>query len=53
MVTMKVPSRWSESQPEPQRLAPRLGENTAEILTEIGLSESAIAELAAKSVIRR
>lgn len=53
MVTMKVPSRWSESQPEPQRLAPRLGEQSAEILAEIGFGEDAIAELAAKSIIRR
>ena len=52
MITMKVPSRWSESQPEPQRLAPRLGEHCVEILSEIGYSASAIEELADKSIIK-
>jgi len=47
-----VPSRWSESQPAPQRLAPRLGEHSAEILTEIGLSAEDIDRLAAERVIR-
>ena len=53
MVTTKVPSQWSESQPEPQRLGPRLGEQSAEILAEIGFGDNAIAELVAKSIIRR
>ena len=51
-ITMAVPSRWSESQPAPQRLAPRLGEHSAEILTEIGLSAEDIDRLAAERVIR-
>lgn len=44
-VTMKVPSRWSESQPSPSRLAPRLGEHTAEILSAAGYSDAAITEM--------
>lgn len=53
MVTMAVPSRWSESQPEPQRLAPRLGEHSAAILREIGFDERMIAKLESDAVIRR
>jgi hypothetical protein len=52
MVTMAVPSRWSESQPEPQRLAPRLGEHGTAILREIGLDDRMIAQLEADAVIR-
>jgi crotonobetainyl-CoA:carnitine CoA-transferase CaiB-like acyl-CoA transferase len=40
-----VPSKWSESQPSVRRHAPRLGEHSAEILREAGLSESEIRTL--------
>lgn len=52
MVTMAVPSRWSESQPEPERLAPRLGEHSAEILGEIGFDERTITQLVGDAIIR-
>ncbi|WP_159999075.1 CaiB/BaiF CoA-transferase family protein [Roseomonas sp. 18066] len=45
---MKVASRWSASQPEPSRLAPRLGEHTAEVLREAGLSEAEITAATAR-----
>jgi crotonobetainyl-CoA:carnitine CoA-transferase CaiB-like acyl-CoA transferase len=43
--SMAVPSEWSESKPEYRRHAPRLGEHTAEVLREVGLSPQAIDEL--------
>ena len=43
--SMAVPSEWSESQPEYRRHAPRLGEHTAEVLREVGLSQPQIDEL--------
>lgn len=38
-------STWSATQPAPARLAPRLGEHSAEVLAEIGYSETRIATL--------
>ena len=43
---MRTPTNWSESQPGPQRPAPRLGEHSAEVLREVGYSDAEIAELA-------
>ena len=43
--SMRVPSRWSESQPEPSRLAPLLGEHTREVLLEHGLDPAEIGRL--------
>ncbi|BBK41076.1 CoA transferase [Allostella vacuolata] len=43
--SMRVPSRWSESQPEPSRLAPLLGQHTREVLAEHGLSAERIDHL--------
>ncbi|MEO9611839.1 MAG: CoA transferase [Nitratireductor sp.] len=39
---MAFPATWSRTQPEPQRLAPRLGEHSIEILREIGFAPSRI-----------
>ena len=46
--SMAVPSTWSASQPEPERLAPRLGEHSVELLREAGLGDEAIAALLAE-----
>ncbi len=42
-----VPTRWSQSQPDIYRDAPRLGEHTAEILQEAGVAEKDIKTLLA------
>lgn len=48
--TLKVPSAWSESQPPPPLHAPRLGEQSAEILAEIGYDEATIAHYFAQGI---
>jgi crotonobetainyl-CoA:carnitine CoA-transferase CaiB-like acyl-CoA transferase len=47
---IRVPSTWSESQPEVRRHAPQLGEHSVEVLREAGLSEEQIAALVARGV---
>jgi crotonobetainyl-CoA:carnitine CoA-transferase CaiB-like acyl-CoA transferase len=42
LLSMKVPSEWSESVPEYRRHAPRFGEHTREVLREAGYSDEAI-----------
>jgi len=49
---MRTPTSWSESQPGTPRPAPRLGEHSAEVLKEIGYSDSEIAELAKMGVTK-
>lgn len=49
---MKVAATWSQTPVESSRLAPRLGEHSAEVLREAGLSDDAIARLAQDGVIR-
>jgi crotonobetainyl-CoA:carnitine CoA-transferase CaiB-like acyl-CoA transferase len=49
---MKVSATWSDTPVERQRLAPRLGEQGAEILGEAGFSPDAIASLARDGVIK-
>jgi len=46
-----IPSRWSRSRLAIRRHPPGLGENTAEVLREIGLNDAAIARLAADGAI--
>ncbi|MBE9607158.1 CoA transferase [Acetobacteraceae bacterium H6797] len=50
--SMRVPSRWSASQPEPSRLAPRLGEHTREVLAEAGMSPAEIEALLARGIAK-
>lgn len=46
--SMAIPTRWSQSPPEVSRLAPRLGEHSAEVLAEAGYSAAQIEALAAQ-----
>lgn len=47
VVNLRPPSRWSRTPLEVNRLAPTLGEHSAEILAEVGYSASEIDALAA------
>jgi crotonobetainyl-CoA:carnitine CoA-transferase CaiB-like acyl-CoA transferase len=47
---IRVPSTWSESQPDVRRHAPQLGEHSVEVLREAGLSEEQIAALIERGV---
>lgn len=49
--SMRVPTSWSETQPQPTRPAPRLGEQSREILQELGFKDDAIAQLFASSAV--
>ena len=46
-----IPSRWSRSRLAIVRHPPNLGEHTAEVLREVGMSAAAIARLAAAGAI--
>ena len=48
--SMAVPTNWSKSQPRIERLAPRLGQHSADLLREAGYDGDAIAALAAQGV---
>lgn len=50
--TMREPSTWSETIPPTGRFAPRLGQQTREILTEAGFDADAIDALIAQRVAR-
>ena len=50
--SMKVSATWSETPVAPTRLAPLLGQHSAEILHDIGMSAAEIATLARDGVIR-
>jgi formyl-CoA transferase len=50
--SMRVSATWSETKAEPVRLAPRLGEQSAEILAEAGFSSDEIAALVRDGVTR-
>lgn len=49
---MKVAATFSQTPVAPQRLAPRLGEHTADILHEAGLDAEAVAALAHEGIVR-
>ena len=48
--SMAVATKWSDSVPEVTRLAPRLGQHSAEVLTEIGYTKEQIADLVSSGV---
>jgi len=48
--SMAVATKWSDSVPEVTRLAPRLGQYSAEVLTEIGYTKEEIADLVSSGV---
>jgi crotonobetainyl-CoA:carnitine CoA-transferase CaiB-like acyl-CoA transferase len=50
--SMSVPSEWSESAPEYRRHAPRLGEHTREVFSELGFSQDKIERLIASGAAR-
>jgi crotonobetainyl-CoA:carnitine CoA-transferase CaiB-like acyl-CoA transferase len=49
---MAIPQRWSASQPEIRRHAPRLGEHSAEVLGELGFDPAEIAALLEARIVR-
>jgi len=51
IVKMAIPTEWSESQPEYRLHAPQLGENTAEVLSNLGLSDADINDLVQKGIV--
>ena len=50
--TMSVPSRWSESSPDPLRHAPQLGEHTTEVLKEAGYTQTEIDAMLSSGVAK-
>ncbi len=52
LLSMKVPSEWSETPPEVRRHAPRLGEHTREVLRGAGYSEQDIEALIACGAVQ-
>lgn len=42
---MRMPMTWSDSQPEPARHAPRLGEHSVEVLQQVGFTDAEIEQL--------
>ena len=52
LLSMKVPSEWSETPPAYRRHAPRFGEHTREVLREAGYSDAAIDAMAKSGAAR-
>jgi len=50
--TMREPSTWSKTKPPTDRFAPRLGQQTREILAEAGFDPPAIDDLIARKIAR-
>jgi crotonobetainyl-CoA:carnitine CoA-transferase CaiB-like acyl-CoA transferase len=53
VTSMRVPSKWSRSQPVAGRPAPALGENSRELLQEMGLTAEEADELITQKVVRQ
>jgi len=51
ITTMKVPSDWSGSKPEPMRPAPLLGEHSREVLQEAEYDAAAIEDLVRRGIV--
>jgi crotonobetainyl-CoA:carnitine CoA-transferase CaiB-like acyl-CoA transferase len=51
ITTLAVPTEWSDSTPDAARHAPRLGEDTVEVLREAGYSPEAIDALLAQGAV--
>lgn len=49
--SMRVPTTWSASQPEPTRLAPRLGQDSVEVLREAHFSDQEIEDLFNRNIV--
>ncbi|GAA4343426.1 CoA transferase [Pigmentiphaga soli] len=52
LVMMRVPTRWSDTEPENTRPAPLLGEHTIEVLREAGYAGADIQALLADGAVR-
>lgn len=52
ITTLAIPTEWSDSPPETPRHAPRLGENTVEVLREAGYTRAAIDALIEQGAVR-
>jgi crotonobetainyl-CoA:carnitine CoA-transferase CaiB-like acyl-CoA transferase len=52
LLSMKVPSEWSETKPELRRPAPRHGEHTREVLKEAGFTDPQIDAMAESGAAR-
>jgi crotonobetainyl-CoA:carnitine CoA-transferase CaiB-like acyl-CoA transferase len=52
LLSMKVPSEWSETRPEYRRHAPRHGEHTREVLKEAGFTDPEIDAMAESGAAR-
>ena len=52
LLSMQVPSEWSETRPGVRRPAPRFGEHTREVLREAGYSDEAIDAMAKSGAAR-
>ena len=50
--TMREPSTWSETKPPTGRFAPRLGQQTREILTEAGFDTETIEDMIARHIAK-
>jgi len=52
LYAMRTPTDWSESAPQPTAPAPRLGEHSVDVLTELGYTSSEISRLKEAGVVK-